>query len=257
MCLIGFAWNTVPDHPLVMLANRDEFHDRPAAPLAVWADHPDIVAGRDLREHGTWLGLSRRGRLAAVTNVRGADAAAPRPRSRGALVTDFLVGAAAAMEHAEGLRETAREYGGYNLLLWDGNDLVYASNRPDFSTRRVAPGIHALSNAQLDTPWPKTGRVRQAMQAWIASGLRDESAALAAMGDPLPAADGELPDTGVGLELERGLSSPFIWMPGYGTRCTSLLRVGASGEAQLLERRYNASGQADGDNREVLQLVMR
>lgn len=256
MCLIGFAWKLVPDHPLVLLANRDEFHDRPAAPLAAWTDLPEVIGGRDLREGGTWLGLSRRGRMAAVTNVRRPDAALRRPRSRGALITDFLIGQASAADHAERLPGNADEYGGYNLLLWDGLDLIYASNRPRFTLQAVSPGMHALSNAQLDTPWPKLRCARAALQSWIASDLRDDSAALDAMSDFRPAQDSELPDTGVGLELERSLSSPFIRMAGYGTRCTTLLRVKANGDTEMIERRYDEEGEIDGESREHLRIAM-
>lgn len=249
MCLIALAWNTVPNHPLLLVANRDEFHDRPAAPMHWWDDRP-ILAGRDLREGGAWLGASRSGRVAAVTNVRGADAALPRPRSRGALVADFLAGSESGEAFARAVARHAADYGGFNLLLYDGRTLHYCTNRPDFESRPVEPGVHGLSNAALNTPWPKVCQARAALQAWIAQGVGDDRALLDAMGDPTQAPDEELPHTGVGLDLERALSPAFIHMPGYGTRCTTVARVDDDGRVVLHERRYDAGGAVSGETPE-------
>jgi uncharacterized protein with NRDE domain len=248
MCLIAFAWQTDPARPLVLIANRDEFHERPAAALSFWSDAPEIAAGRDLREHGTWLGLSRRGRMAAVTNVREPPLDGRKfPKSRGALTTDFLLGTHSAAEHAEALTRDALQFGGYNLLLWDGVELVYASNRPEPNWHRVAPGLHGLSNAQLDTPWPKTLWARQTLDGW----MHDASAASESMMNAMTRrdvpADSELPDTGVGLEAERLLAPPFIYRPGYGTRCTTWLQIGRDGVVKIRERRYDDNAQAAGD----------
>jgi uncharacterized protein with NRDE domain len=249
MCLIAFAWQTDPERPLVLIANRDEFHERPAAPLAFWSDAPEIAAGRDLREHGTWIGLSRRGRMAAVTNAREASDMQKRPRSRGALTTEFLLGTHSAAEHAESLSADAAQYGGYNLLLWDGRELVYASNRPSANWHRVEPGVHGLSNAQLDTPWPKVRWAHRELDAWMHDGAAANSGALlAAMTTRDIAADAELPDTGVGIETERLLAPPFIYRPGYGTRCTTWLQVDRNGNAQIRERRYDDQAQPAGDS---------
>lgn len=247
MCLIALAYKTHPDHPLLWVANRDEFHARAAAPLAWWPDAPDILAGRDLQAGGTWLGVHRSGRIAAVTNVREADAALRRPRSRGHLITQFLTASIPADEFAQRLQPTATEYGGFNLLLFDGQSLQYVANRPDFISREVTRGVHALSNAQLDTPWPKTIAATQAMRAWMARGLEDEETLLAAMADPSQAADADLPSTGVGIELERALSSAFIRRQGYGTRCTSLLRLSRTGEIRFRERRFDPDGAMSGE----------
>lgn len=250
MCLIAFAYEVHPDWPLLMVANRDEFHARAAAPVAWWEDRPAILAGRDLQESGAWLGVSRSGRVAAVTNVRGPDAAIRKPRSRGALVADFLDGAPSADSFGAALAPHAPEFGGFNLLLFDGGALRYVSNRPGFVSHAVEPGVHALSNAQLDTPWPKAEAARHAMHHWIARDFADEGALLAAFADPTQAADAQLPHTGVGLEFERALSSAFIRMGAYGTRCTSLLRVARNGHAELFERRYDAQGRISGESRE-------
>lgn len=250
MCLIALAWKAHADFPLLLVANRDEFHQRPAAPLAWWDDQPRVLAGRDLQENGTWLGASRCGRVAAVTNVRGPDAMLRGARSRGALVADFLAGHQPAVSFAQELRARAAEYGGFNLLLHEGDTLLYVSNRPDFLMQRVEPGVHTLSNAQLDTPWPKARLARSAMEAWLERALEDEAALLGAMTVSRPAADAELPQTGVGQEMERVLSSAFIRTPAYGTRCTTLLRLAATGETDVFERRYSPRGKNIGESRQ-------
>jgi uncharacterized protein with NRDE domain len=255
MCLIALAWNTVPDHPLLLVANRDEFHDRAAAPLHWWDDRPQILAGRDLREGGTWLGVSRSGRLAAVTNVRGADAAQPSPRSRGALVADFLDGTDSGEAFARAIAPHAAEFGGFNLLLYDGRSLHYCTNRPSFTARAVEPGVHGLSNASLDTPWPKVCQARAALEDWIVAGAGDDRLLLEAMGNPAQAPDDQLPNTGVGIELERMLSSAFIHVQGYGTRCTTAVRIDDDGSFVLHERRYDGDGAVSGETSERFEAV--
>lgn len=247
MCLIAFAWNVHPDFPLLLIANRDEFHARPAAPLARWTDAPGVLAGRDLQERGTWLGAASGSRFAAVTNVRAADASQRLPRSRGALVSEYLSGSTEPARFAHALQPTAAQYGGFNLLLLDHAGLHYVSNRPVFKHHPVAPGLHALSNAKLDSPWPKATAARAAMGAWLARDLADEETLFAAMSNPARAADADLPDTGVGLETERLLSSAFIRTPGYGTRCTTLVKLDRDGHARLRERRFDPSGQPVGE----------
>lgn len=261
MCLIAFAWKAHPSHRLLLVANRDEFHARAATPLGWWTDRhaPDVLAGRDLQEGGAWLGVSRSGRLAAVTNVRGPDAAERRPLSRGQLVADFLRGSETAPSFSDRLEHEAQAYGGFNLLVYDGTELRYLTNRPRFMTEDVAPGVHALSNAQLDTPWPKARAARAAMDGVVARAHvdddADETALLAVMAGRTPAPDEALPLTGVSLEMERLLSSPFIHAPAYGTRCTSLVRIGTDGHVSFLERRFDATGQSLGDTRLKFTIV--
>ncbi|MGQ0529507.1 MAG: NRDE family protein [Panacagrimonas sp.] len=250
MCLIALAYRVHPDYPLLLVANRDEFHARPAAPMQWWADAPSILAGRDLQEGGSWLALSRGGRLAAVTNVRGPDAATRAARSRGQLVTGFLQGAQNAATYASAMQATASEYGGFNLLLFDGRELIYLHNRPQVGFTTIPPGVHALSNAQLNTPWPKALSAHQALQDWISRDLSNPDALLDAMRNSQPAADALLPQTGVGIELERMLSAAFIRTEQYGTRCTSLIRHSADGTIEFFERRYAPSGEVAGENRE-------
>ena len=262
MCLIAFAWNAHPDHALLLVANRDEFHARKAEPLAWWPSAPDVLAGRDLQEGGAWLGVSRSGRVAAVTNVRGPDAAIRKPLSRGQLVADFLRGTESAATFADRLEHEAAGYGGFNLLLCDGRELRYVTNRPRFHSEDVAPGVHALSNAQLDTPWPKARRVRAVVESMITRGTRADDGAgdagdaelLAAMADTVQAEDEALPLTGVSLEMERLLSPPFIRTATYGTRCTSLLRISRGGDASLFERRFAPDGSPSGEDREAFRI---
>lgn len=254
MCLIAFSWNAHPEHALVLVANRDEFHARPAAPLAWWKEAPDVLAGRDLQEGGAWLGVSRSGRVAAVTNVRGPDAAIRKPLSRGQLVADFLRGGDSAAVYADRLEHEAAGYGGFNLLLGDGTEMRYVTNRPRFLSEDIAPGVHALSNAQLDTPWPKARRARAVVENVVTRESPgesiDDAELLAVMADSAQAPDEALPLTGVSLEMERLLSSAFIRTPSYGTRCTSLLRISRKGEISLLERRFAPDGSTTGEDRE-------
>lgn len=261
MCLIAFAWNAHPDHALLLVANRDEFHVRAAEPLAWWRDAPDVLAGRDLQEGGAWLGVSRSGRIAAVTNVRGPDAAIRKPLSRGQLVADFLRGDESAAACADRLEHEAAGYGGFNLLLGDGKELRYVGNRPRFASEDIAPGAHALSNAQLDTPWPKARRARAVVETVVTrespGQTIDDAELLAVMADDTQAADEALPLTGVSLEMERLLSSAFIRTPSYGTRCTSLLRISRAGEVSLFERRFGPDGNAIGEKRETFKITSR
>src|SRR5688500_2484550 len=173
MCLIAVAWRVHPRYELALVANRDDSHARPAAPAGVDPEAADVYGGRDLQAGGSWLQVSTRGRLAAVTNVRTGLRDQVAPRSRGALVRDFVRGAAPAPEYLEALAETAGDYAPYNLLAWDGGELSFASNhtfgQPRHATHLVAPGVHAMSNGAFDAPWPKSGHATRALSAWLAS----------------------------------------------------------------------------------------
>lgn len=245
MCLIALAWRAHPRYALVLAANRDEFHDRPSAALSEWPDAPGLFGGRDLRAGGSWLALSAQGRLAAVTNVRELERGSGL-RSRGALVTQFLRSEAGSADAAEGLMAEATRYGAFNLLLFDGRDLSYASNRPQPGWQPVLPGVHGLSNAALDTPWPKTLRLKAAMAGWVESGEDRTETLFAALADADPPPDTDLPDTGVGLARERLLGSPFIRGPVYGTRASSVVRIRHDGRWQFEERRFGPDGRAEG-----------
>jgi uncharacterized protein with NRDE domain len=256
MCLIAFAWDAHPDYLLALAANRDEFHARPAAPLGEWHGLPGVFGGRDLREGGGWLALHRGGRLAAVTNVR-EPPVGTAPRSRGALVRDFLAGRDSAMDYAARVGDAGDAYGPHNSLLWDGRELVHASNRFEPRRRRIPPGVHGISNGPFDAPWPKTLRLGAVLERWLRAqhgGEPDPAPLLAALADEHGAADAELPDTGVGLELERMLAPPFIRGDAYGTRASSVVLIRRDGRALLFERSFGPDKKPAGDARQELQL---
>lgn len=253
MCLAAFALNAHPRFPFVIAANRDEFFARPAAPMDWWADKPDILAGRDLSAGGTWFGLTRGGRLALLTNVREPARHNPAAPSRGALVVDWLTSGDTAPAFAQQL---AGGYNGFNLIAADlqCNTWHWLSNRAAEPVPLVN-GIHALSNAALDTPWPKTLGLRQALaQALAAASGADDLAdrLFAALADTSPAPDADLPDTGVGLVRERALSPRFIRIGDpaqpstalYGTRCSTVLIREAGGRTHVIERSVAADGRA-------------
>lgn len=251
MCLIAVAYRAHPDYRLLLAANRDEFHARPTAPAGFWPDHPDVAGGRDLASGGSWLAFSRGGRLAAVTNVRRMEPVDPWAPSRGHLVRDFVTGQTAAEAFALALQAEGRRYAGFNLLLWDGSTLLHTGNRGARPVTVLEPGVHAVSNADLGTPWPKLRRLEAAMAA-VCAGAPLE-ALWAALADDTPAPDEELPNTGLPREQERFLSPPFIRGEHYGTRASTLLAVPADGHAPWLEeRRYGPQGVAAGQTRLTL-----
>ncbi|OAI40716.1 hypothetical protein AYO41_05595, partial [Verrucomicrobia bacterium SCGC AG-212-E04] len=224
MCLVAFAWLAHPRWRLVLAGNRDEFHARPSAPLARWEDEPGLIAGRDLEAGGTWLGVGEHGRAGVVTNVRDPKGSHDG-RSRGTLLVDYLGGAAGAGAFASALAERARTFRPYNLVLFDPRDAVVASNHPAVRWERLAPGVHAISNGAPDAHWPKSQRLRQALEAWLASGTSPLEELFAPLADETMAPDAELPDTGVGLETERRLSPAFIRGEEYGTRACTVLGI--------------------------------
>ena len=256
MCLIALAWRLHPRYPLAIAANRDELHARPTAAASLDPDAPSVYGGRDLVQGGGWLQVSRLGRLAAVTNVRdGRRGEASEPRSRGWLVRDFVRGNAAATEFA-GTTASVGGHGPFNALFWDGRDLVHASNHPDMRHAGVAPGLHAMSNGAFDAPWPKSMAATRALEAWLDTPLAGADPLgspqvleplFAALADTSMAPDGELPDTGIGIELERRLSPPFVTGVDYGTRCSSVVLV-ASDHVLFAERRFGPGGVPAGDS---------
>jgi uncharacterized protein with NRDE domain len=237
MCTLLFAFEAHPAHRLVVAANRDERYERPTRALHAWEDRPGVIAGRDLAAGGTWMGLGAGGRWAALTNVRQGPREEPKARSRGELVADFLAGGASARAYLEAIEARGDAYNGFNLVVGDADGLLFYSNRDGAGIRAVVPGIHGLSNATLDTPWPKV----QLGKAALARRLRgrepvDLDELVALLGDRRGFADAQLPDTGVGLALERDLASLFIATPGYGTRSSTALTLDRGGQARIVER---------------------
>ena len=253
MCLIALSWRAHPRFELALVANRDEFHARPSAPAAPAGDDPAVFGGLDRLQGGGWLQVHGAGRLAAVTNVRRGLAVDVAPRSRGALVHALVRDPANAWP---ALAAQAGDYGRFNVLAWDGERLDYASNHPHWRREAVAPGLHALSNAELDAPWPKALRARDALARWLASDAADAAMPwveplFAALAHAQVAPDAQLPDTGVGPELERRLSASFIVGTDYGTRCSSVVLV-ERGAIHFIERRFGPGGAYAGQSRAVL-----
>ena len=251
MCLLVLAWMTHPRYRLVVAANRDEFHDRPAEPLAWWADRVPILAGRDMVAGGTWMGISRGGHFGAVTNFRERGQAAPMGTpSRGTLVPRFLAGDAEPPDFAERLRGSAAEFAGFNLIAAGSRSLLYFSNRTTAVARELEPGVYGLSNHELDTPWPKLTRARERLAAEIDQGGEPEVAALFdLLADREPADDPVPADTGLAPGLERAISAPFVLHPQYGTRCSTVLLAGHDGRVVAAERRFDAAGRMSGATR--------
>lgn len=236
MCTLLFAYDVDPAHRLVVAANRDEYYGRPTAPLSTWSDRQSVIAGRDLEGGGTWMGLTRSGRWAALTNVR-IPGEAPGTRSRGELVVDFLAGGGggSAMSYLQRLMEREDVYGGFNLVVADTRGVYYWSNRGGAPPSAVAPGIHGISNAGLDTPWPKVQRGKAALAALVERGEVTTDDLLELLSDRRGYADAELPDTGVGIVVERALAPLFVAMPGYGTRSSTALLVARDRRASISE----------------------
>jgi uncharacterized protein with NRDE domain len=240
MCLILFAWKMHENFPLVLAANRDEFHERPSAPAAFWEDAPDLLAGRDLREGGTWLGITREGRLAALTNYRDPTSLKIGAPSRGRLVCDYLRGREIPEAYLLRIAPDADLFNGFNLLVGDPERLFCFSNRG--ARERLDPGIYGLSNRLLDTPWPKVERGKTALLALLA-GKQDPSpeTLFDLLTDRTRPPDDRLPDTGVGLAWERILSPLFIESPVYGTRSSTVLLIDRRGDVTFAERVFDGA----------------
>ncbi|MEX2583490.1 MAG: NRDE family protein [Gemmatimonadota bacterium] len=251
MCLILLAHQTHDGYPLVLAANRDEFHSRPTAPAAFWSDAPEVLAGRDLESGGTWLGVNRSGRWAAVTNFRDAEAGVRAPLSRGRLVSDFLIRPVEAPAYLDEIVARELRYGGYNLLLGDGSDVFWTSNRRESEPayRRLEPGVYGVSNHLLDTPWPKVERGKRELEKILHDGSDpDPDRLLEVLIDRTYAAEHLLPETGVTPELERALSASFILTPEYGTRSSTALLMSREGTIRFAERRFDSTGRSTGED---------
>jgi uncharacterized protein with NRDE domain len=242
MCLLVFAWQRLAAAPLVLVGNRDESHARPTEPMAWWTE-PALLAGRDLKAGGTWLGVARDGRFAVVTNIAGATPI-PEAPSRGLLIPAYLSRPQTPAAFLGELARHAQRYTPFCLLAGDSDSLCYYASR-DRAPRRLAPGVYGLGNFGLDTPEPKLLGSRTRLEELLASGSPSLESLLALMADTQPVVDALLPDSGRPRELERRLSAPFVIGPEYGTRCTTALMVG-SGELEIAEQSFAASGGATG-----------
>ena len=245
MCLVGVALRAHPHYRLVVAANRDEFHSRPASPASEWPDLPGAYGGRDLAAGGAWLAADRRGRFAVVTNVRRLPFA-DGLRSRGMLVRELMLSDQPIEATLSALAARTGDFAPFNLIAGHTDRLHFLSRDQATPTPLSAP-VHTLSNAALDTPWPKTERLRTCISKWCEQGDPAVDVLLAALGDAASADDNDLPDTGVGLDRERFLSSPFIVSESYGTRCSTIYAVDRQGNARLLERSFGPLGKPIGE----------
>lgn len=239
MCLIFVSLQSHPDYKLIVAANRDEFYQRKTAPAGYWNDHPDILAGRDLEAQGTWLGMTRTGRISLLTNFRDPKNINPAAPSRGQLVSDYLAGNVPASDYLNKVAAGAKAYNGFNLLAGTVDELYYLSNYAT-GVHPVTAGVHGLSNALLDTPWPKVVKGKKYFEELLRSPFTTDQL-FEFLYDDRRAADAELPETGIGLDRERALSSMFIKTDNYGSRCSTVILVDHQNRITFSERVYNTT----------------
>ncbi len=255
MCLILFSFRAHRHFPLVVAANRDEHHDRPAAPAAFWDDQPDIYGGRDLEKGGTWMGLHADGRFAAITNYREGKPGAAAPRSRGELVSGFLAGNDDAGVFFRKMAVNNALYNPYSMIAGDLRGLQFFSNRID-ELHTITPGVHGLSNHLLNTPWTKVTAGRQILSNTVEFDDPDAigSAMFAMLANDRPAPEAELPDTGITRQREKELSPPFIRGELYGTRTSTVVLVNDAGDVFFHEKRFGPNGTPAGENARAFRL---
>ncbi len=251
MCLILMAHRADPRYPLIVAANRDEFFHRPAAPADYWSDAPHVLAGRDLEKSGTWMGVTKDGRWAAVTNFRDGTSAQPGTRSRGGLVAGYLRHSGSAQDHVTAVESEASEYPGFNMLVGDRAGVHYLSNREPGSMM-LAAGIYGLSNHLLDSPWPKVESGKRVLREALVEATKPDKLIeklLAALADRTMADDSTLPSTGISEDWEKVLSAAFIGAHGYGTRASTVLLMDPDGEVHFRERTFGEQGELIEDRR--------
>ncbi|MGI9235844.1 MAG: NRDE family protein [Woeseiaceae bacterium] len=246
MCLIVLAVGQSPRYPLILAANRDEFHARPTQKANWWADKPDIVGGRDLQAGGTWLALHRGGRFATVTNYRDAEPVSAKFRSRGHLVTDFLVGDKTPLDYVRSV--DGGQYAGFNLIVGDANCVAYVSNR-GAEPRDLTAGVYGLSNALLDAPWDKVERSKRGMLDLLDDDAINETALMRLLDDRKPGPTSEVEPGPLDFSTMHAITAPFIVTPAYGTRCSTVVLADSTGSWQIIERRFDATGVSAGDSR--------
>lgn len=238
MCIILFAFEIHPTYRLIFASNRDEYYDRPTAPADFWEDSPDILSGRDLRAGGTWLGMTRSGRMGALTNYRDPATRMDRAPSRGKLLKKFLAGRESPTSFIGELQNEADRYNGFNLIIGDLPNLFWYSNRGQH-TRRLMPGLYGLSNHLLDTPWPKVTWGKEGLSDLLAKQkILDTSKLFKLLQNRNIPNDEALPDTGMGLEWERILGAIFVLSPSYGTRNSTVLLIDRNNRATFIEKTF-------------------
>lgn len=240
MCLIVFANNILEDYKLIFAANRDEFYNRPSEQAEFWSDYSDLLAGKDLQAGGTWMGITKHGKFAAITNFRDLKNHRNDAPSRGSLTLDFLISDISPEEYYNKLKSTLPNYNGFNLILGNVDELFYFSNKTK-GLQKPERGIHGISNAILDTPWPKVEKSKRQLQHLIEQKNIHPWEILNLLDDTSLAKDEELPNTGVGLEMERMLSPIFIKSKEYGTRSSTIVTVDNQNNVRFVEKTYFAN----------------
>ena len=254
MCLIVLSFGQHPDFPLILAANRDEFHARPTRDAHWWPDKPGVVGGRDLQAGGTWLALHKSGRFATVTNFRDAQPPSPKHLSRGHLVTRFLEGNRTPKEYLEEIDE--RAYAGFNLIVGTVSEVAYLSNREP-GIRQLSPGTYGLSNALLDGPWHKVENSRQKLADMLTTGSVNETNLIRLMNDRNKGPVAEVEPGRLDFTTAHAITAPFIVMPDYGTRCTTVVLADKNGNWHFTERRFDASGDKSGESRFTFKELSR
>ena len=240
MCLIFLALHQHPQYKLIVAANRDEFYQRKTAPAHFWEDYQNILGGRDLEANGTWMAVSKQGKISMVTNYRDLHNINPNAPSRGQLVTDYLLNGETPWHYLEGVEKKGSQYNGFNLVVGTPNELCYFSNYKK-GVEKISIGLHGLSNHLLNTPWPKVQRGLAKMKIALKAKEIDSTELFQIIYDSDIAADELLPDTGVGLERERMLSAMFIKSPNYGTRCSTVVKIDYQNNVHFSERVYDTN----------------
>ena len=255
MCLINFQFQTHPNYKLIVAANRDEFYERPTAPAQLWEDHPNILAGRDLLKRGTWLGITKKGRFAALTNFRDPNQVEDGKKSRGKIVKQFLTSNTSPQNFLKHLQESKDDYVGFNLIVGNPEELYYYNNIGNEITK-ITPGTYGLSNHFLNTPWPKVVKGRKRLNNYVSQqSIIQPEPLFEMLTDRTEAPDQNLPNTGVGIELERKLSPLFIQTSDYGTRSSTVLFIDQHNDMTFVERTYNQESLID-EKRYRFQLTM-
>jgi len=235
MCLIVIGYNYHPDYKLIFAANRDEFYQRPSSPADFWNDEPSLLAGKDLKEGGTWCGITKNGRFAAITNYRNMKSIKKDALSRGRIVTDFLLGTSSPETYSKGLMESSDLYNGFGLIFGDGSELYFFSSKTKKYVK-IETGIHGLSNHLLDTPWFKVRRGKELLRKAIDKGDTLVDDLFLMLADKTLSPENELPDTGLPKEIEKSISSIFVETPDYGTRSSTVILIDKKDNVTFIEK---------------------
>jgi uncharacterized protein with NRDE domain len=238
MCLIFISLNNHPNYKLILAGNRDEFYNRKTAPANFWTDHRQVLGGRDLEAGGTWLAMTKQGKIAMVTNYRDPQNINPNAPSRGHLVSDFLIQNEEPGQYLQNISANGKKYNGFNLILGGMDELWYYSNYKT-GIEKLSPGFYGLSNHLLETAWPKVLRGKEKLEPLLSNSVIDPERVFEVLYDDQIATDDVLPNTGLALERERALSSMFIKTEGYGSRCSTVVLVDKKDAVFFSERVYD------------------